>query len=78
MKSVPISEAIKDNRAVDPQGTLVTTARGLGICLGDQFKGDGIVSRFPPRASLSQVFGETVSAASVINDAVADSLAEST
>ena len=33
--SVPILEAIKDYRAVDPQGTLVTTARGLGICLGD-------------------------------------------
>ncbi|MGK7875073.1 MAG: ATP-dependent 6-phosphofructokinase [Xenococcaceae cyanobacterium] len=33
--SVPIAEAIKDYRVVDPQGTLVKTARGLGICLGD-------------------------------------------
>ncbi|MGB3297766.1 MAG: ATP-dependent 6-phosphofructokinase, partial [Phormidesmis sp.] len=36
VKSVPIAEAIKDYRAVDPIGTLVKTARGLGICLGDQ------------------------------------------
>lgn len=35
VKSVPIAEAIKDYRAVDPQGTLIKTARGLGICLGD-------------------------------------------
>jgi 6-phosphofructokinase 1 len=34
--SVPISEAIQDYRKVDPQGTLVKTARGLGICLGDR------------------------------------------
>ncbi len=33
--SVPIAEAIKDYRAVDPHDTLVKTARGLGICLGD-------------------------------------------
>ena len=33
--SVPIAEAIKDYRVVDPRGTLVKTARGLGICLGD-------------------------------------------
>lgn len=33
--SVPIGDAIKDYRAVDPQDTLVKTARGLGICLGD-------------------------------------------
>ncbi|MDY7012954.1 MAG: ATP-dependent 6-phosphofructokinase [Cyanobacteriota bacterium] len=33
--SVPIAEAIKDYRAVDPTDTLVKTARGLGICLGD-------------------------------------------
>ncbi len=33
--SVPIAEAIKDYRAVDPQGTLANTARGLGICLGE-------------------------------------------
>jgi ATP-dependent phosphofructokinase / diphosphate-dependent phosphofructokinase len=32
---VPIAEAIKNYRNVDPQGTLVKTARGLGICLGD-------------------------------------------
>ncbi|NES82706.1 MAG: ATP-dependent 6-phosphofructokinase [Moorea sp. SIO2B7] len=33
--SVPIAEAIKDYRVVDPHGPLVKTARGLGICLGD-------------------------------------------
>lgn len=33
--SVPIPEAIGKYSAVDPRGTLVKTARGLGICLGD-------------------------------------------
>ncbi|NET38044.1 MAG: ATP-dependent 6-phosphofructokinase [Cyanothece sp. SIO1E1] len=33
--SVPIAEAIAQYRAVDPEGTLVKTARGLGIYLGD-------------------------------------------
>ncbi len=33
--SVPISEAIAKYAAVNPQGTLVRTARGLGIYLGD-------------------------------------------
>ena len=33
--SVPIADAIKDYCAVDPEGTLVKTARGLNICLGD-------------------------------------------
>jgi len=33
--SVPIAEAIAEYRAVNPDGTLVKTARGLGICLGD-------------------------------------------
>ena len=33
--SVPIAEAIQTYRTVDPQGTLVKTARRLGICLGD-------------------------------------------
>ena len=33
--SVPIAEAIKDYCAVNPEGTLIKTARGLGICLGD-------------------------------------------
>jgi ATP-dependent phosphofructokinase / diphosphate-dependent phosphofructokinase len=32
---VPIAEAIGQYRAVDPKDTLVKTARGLGICLGD-------------------------------------------
>ncbi|HEY9727430.1 MAG TPA: ATP-dependent 6-phosphofructokinase [Chroococcales cyanobacterium] len=32
---VPIAEAIGQYQAVDPNGTLVKTARGLGICLGD-------------------------------------------
>ena len=36
VKSVPIAEAIKDYRTVEPEGTLVKTARGLGICLGDR------------------------------------------
>jgi 6-phosphofructokinase 1 len=32
---VPIMSAIATHQAVDPAGTLVATARGLGICLGD-------------------------------------------
>jgi 6-phosphofructokinase 1 len=32
---VPLAEAVAGYRAVDPQGPLVRTARGLGICLGD-------------------------------------------
>jgi len=32
---VDIATAIAHYRTVDPQGTLVKTARGLGICLGD-------------------------------------------
>ncbi|AMA08005.1 ATP-dependent 6-phosphofructokinase [Picosynechococcus sp. PCC 73109] len=36
VSSAPISEAIEINRVVDPEGTLVKTARGLGICLGDR------------------------------------------
>lgn len=35
VRSVPISEAIKYYHAVNPEGTMVKTARGLGICLGD-------------------------------------------
>jgi len=35
IKSVPISEAIAEYAAVDPNGTLVKTARGLDIYLGD-------------------------------------------
>ncbi|MGC1306488.1 MAG: ATP-dependent 6-phosphofructokinase [Phormidesmis sp.] len=38
VRSVPIAEAIKDYRVVDPEGTLMKTARGLGICLGDRFE----------------------------------------
>ena len=34
--NVPIAEAIALYSAVDPGGTLVRTARGLGICLGDR------------------------------------------
>jgi len=33
--SVPIPDAIGHYQAVDPNGTLVKTAKGLGICLGD-------------------------------------------
>ncbi|HEY9710955.1 MAG TPA: ATP-dependent 6-phosphofructokinase [Oculatellaceae cyanobacterium] len=33
--NVPIAEAIGHYQAVDPDGTLVKTARGLDICLGD-------------------------------------------
>jgi ATP-dependent phosphofructokinase / diphosphate-dependent phosphofructokinase len=36
VQSVPITEAINNYRAVDPHGTLVKTARGLDICLGDK------------------------------------------
>ncbi|MDP9126926.1 MAG: ATP-dependent 6-phosphofructokinase [Pseudomonadota bacterium] len=32
---VPLTEAIKTNQQVEPSGSLVKTARGLGICLGD-------------------------------------------
>jgi 6-phosphofructokinase 1 len=32
---VPIAEAIKENRTVKQDDTLIKTARGLGICLGD-------------------------------------------
>ncbi|GAB4376040.1 MAG: ATP-dependent 6-phosphofructokinase [Elainellaceae cyanobacterium] len=32
--SVPIEQAISEYSTVDPDGTLVRTARGLGICLG--------------------------------------------
>ena len=33
--TIPIAEAIANYRAVDPHDTLVKTARGLGICLGN-------------------------------------------
>ena len=32
---VPLAQAIARPQVVDPQGPLVRTARGLGICLGD-------------------------------------------
>jgi len=32
---VPLADAIAEFRAVDPDGPMVRTARGLGICLGD-------------------------------------------
>jgi 6-phosphofructokinase 1 len=32
---VPLADAIRNFQEVDPHGTLVETARGLGICLGD-------------------------------------------
>jgi 6-phosphofructokinase 1 len=32
---VPLTEAIAAPQQVDPDSTLVRTARGLGICLGD-------------------------------------------
>jgi ATP-dependent phosphofructokinase / diphosphate-dependent phosphofructokinase len=32
---VPLAQAIERPQEVDPQGTMVHTARGLGICLGD-------------------------------------------
>lgn len=35
VRTVPITEAIQTYRTVEPQGTLVNTARGLGICFGD-------------------------------------------
>lgn len=33
--AIPIAEAIAGYNAVDPQGSLVKTARGVGICFGD-------------------------------------------
>ena len=33
---VPIADAIKNNQQVEPGSSLVKTARGLGICLGDK------------------------------------------
>ena len=33
---VPLADAIASYQAVDPAGPLVHTARGLGICLGDE------------------------------------------
>ncbi len=33
---VPLVDAIASPQQVDPEGTLVRTARGLGICLGDE------------------------------------------
>lgn len=33
---VAIADAIRTNQQVEPSGSLVRTARGLGICLGDQ------------------------------------------
>ena len=35
VSSVPIEYAIGTYSVVNPEGTLVRTARGLGICLGD-------------------------------------------
>jgi hypothetical protein len=32
---VPLLEVVGRSRTVDREGTLVTTARALGICLGD-------------------------------------------
>ncbi len=37
---VPISEAISRYCAVEPDGTLVKTARGVGICFGDEVPDD--------------------------------------
>lgn len=34
--SVPLADAIRKNSTVDLEGTLVRTAKGLGICLGDE------------------------------------------
>ena len=33
--SVPLDEGIKNYRKVNPEGSLVKTAKSLGICLGD-------------------------------------------
>jgi 6-phosphofructokinase 1 len=38
---VPIAEAIKKYQTVEKDGTLVKTARGLGICLGDNASSAG-------------------------------------
>jgi len=36
VKDVTVAEVVASYQAVNPQDTLVKTARGLGICLGDQ------------------------------------------
>jgi 6-phosphofructokinase 1 len=36
ISSVPIAEAVANPKRVDPQGELVNTAKGLGICMGDE------------------------------------------
>jgi 6-phosphofructokinase 1 len=33
---VPLDEVIKANKAVDPRGELVMTAKSIDICFGDQ------------------------------------------
>ncbi len=33
---VPLAEAVARSHRVDPEGPMVHTARGLGICLGDR------------------------------------------
>lgn len=35
IRSVSIAEAVDDIRTVDPQGSAIQTARGMGICFGD-------------------------------------------
>lgn len=55
VKSVPIADAIKDYRAVDPEGTLIKTARGLGICLGDRFKEAPSVTHTPLSAAAPSI-----------------------
>ncbi len=52
VQSVPIAEAIRDYRAVDPYGTLAKTARGLGICLGDD---DAIADNSATHSSFDEI-----------------------
>jgi 6-phosphofructokinase 1 len=33
---VPLKDPIVHNQVVDPEGAMVHTARGLGICMGDR------------------------------------------
>ncbi len=42
---VPLADAVASYRNVDVEGTLVRTARGLGICLGDALPGEAASSR---------------------------------
>lgn len=59
---VPIADAIASYQAVDPEGTLAQTARGLGICLGEEIEATtprgASETVHPARVSATQDEGE--------------------